>query len=300
MSIFDLIKEFDTEEVCRLDFKSRREAAGIHCKKCGSERHYWLKSKWQWQCSNCDFRTGLRSGSFMENSKLPFLKWYKSMILFSFSKKGLSSKEIQRQLNLTSYETVWSMIHRIRKAMSKVNEQTKLTGTIEFDEGYFSIATSKTIKNKRGRGSKKKAKVAVMAESVPLENHKTGEQYNWVGNFKMNVLESHEKNKIDDLLNDKISKNSILITDKCPSYNGLNKNFEHFPSLSPEHTIKNTLKWVHIGISNAKRKLLGINHRINKEYLQGYLDEFCFKINRRKKHGNMMYYLLDAVSLSYW
>ena len=95
MSIFDLIKEFDTEEVCRLDFKTRREAAGIHCKKCGNERHYWLKSKWQWQCSNFNFRTGLRSESFMENSKLPFLKLYKGMILFSFSKKGLSSKENQ-------------------------------------------------------------------------------------------------------------------------------------------------------------------------------------------------------------
>ena len=109
------------------------------------------------------------------------------------------------------------MIHRIRKPKTKVNEQTKLTGNVRFDEGYFSIATSKKIKNIRGRGSKKKATVAVMAESVLLENHKTGEQYNWVGNFKMNVLESHEQNKIDDLLNDKISKNIILITDKCPS-----------------------------------------------------------------------------------
>lgn len=294
------MSKFTTEEICRQDFKLRRESYGIICKKCDCRKHYWLKSKWQWQCSDCDFRTGLRSGSFMEHSKLPFLKWYHAMILFSFSKKGLSAKEIQRQLKSTRYESVWSMVHRIRKAMSKANKQTKLSGTVEFDEGYFSINTRNLKYNKRGRGSKKKAKVAVMAESIPLENIHTGKTYNWLGNFKMEVIEGHEKNKIDQLLDDKIVKNSVLITDKSSSYNGLEMSFDHYSSLSTDHTIANTLKWVHIGISNAKRKLLGINHTIKKEYLQGYLDEFCFKINRRKEHGNMMFHLLDAVSLNYW
>jgi hypothetical protein len=78
------------------------------------------------------------------------------MILFSFSKKGLSAKEIQRQLKSTRYESVWSMVHRLRKAMSKANKQTKLSGTVEFDEGYFSISTRNLKYNKRGRGSKKK------------------------------------------------------------------------------------------------------------------------------------------------
>jgi len=270
MTIFELISHFNSEDTCKQDFKERREAHGVYCKKCGGQKHYWLKAKCQWQCSTCSFRTGLRSGSFMEHSKMPFLKWYHAMILFSFSKKGLSAKEIQRQLQSTRYESVWSMVHRIRKAMSKANEQTKLSGTVEFDEGYFSVATPKIKHNKRGRGSKKKVKVAVMAESIPLEKYRTCEKYNWVGNFKMHVLEGHEKSKIDQLIEDKVVKNSVLITDKSPSYNGLSKNFEHFPSLSPEHTISSTLKWVHIGISNAKRKLLGLNHRVKKEYLQGY------------------------------
>tara|TARA_B110000967_G_C18749334_1_gene491977 strand:+ start:92 stop:1030 length:939 start_codon:yes stop_codon:yes gene_type:complete len=300
MTIFELMTKFSTEEICRLDFKRRRESHGVNCKKCGCSKQYWLKSKWQWQCSNCNFRTGLRSGSFMEHSKLPFLTWYRAMILFSFSKKGLSAKEIQRQLKSARYESVWSMVHRLRKAMSKANKQTKLSGTIEFDEGYFSVGTKSFKYNKRGRGSKKKAKVAVMAESIPLENVVTGKKFNWLGNFKMEVIDGHGKNKIDQLLENKIVKNSVLITDKSTSYNGLEMNFEHYSSLSSDHTTANTLKWVHIGISNAKRKLLGINHTIKKEYLQGYLDEFCFKINRRKQHGNMMFHLLDSVSLNYW
>jgi len=165
---------FNTEEACRADFKARREVEGIYCKKCGCSKQYWLTKNHQWECSECKFRTGLRSGTFMEHAKFPFLKWYRVMILMSFAKKGLSSLEIKRQIGQTRYESTWSMVHEIRRAMSNVNQQEKLKGSIEFDEGYFSVSSPQKKKNKRGRGSKKKAKVAVMAESVPLENPFSG------------------------------------------------------------------------------------------------------------------------------
>lgn len=290
---------FNTEEACRLDFKNRRESDGIYCKKCGCSKHYWLSKRYQWECSSCKFRTGLRSGTFMEHAKLPFLIWYRAMILISFSKKGLSTLEIKRQLGQNRYESTWSMVHKIRKAMSKANRQEQLKGTIEFDEGYFSVSSPQKGKNKRGRGSKKKAKVAVMAESVPLEDPLTGHKFNWVGKFKMNVLEGHEMSKIDELLNKKIDNQSVLITDKSTSYQNIKHHFEHEMKYSDEHTQNQSLKWVHIGISNAKRKLLGINHRIKKEYLQNYLDEFCFKINRRKDKLPLIDSIINVVSLNY-
>lgn len=58
----------------------------------------------------------------------------------------------------------------------------------------------------------------------------------------------------------------------------------HITKKSNKETTANFLKWVHIGISNAKRKLLGIHHKIHKEYLQNYLDEFCYKLNKRKSN----------------
>jgi len=300
MTIIELITQYNTEEVCKLDFKSRRESQGIVCKKCGGKKHYWLKSKWQWQCSECCFRTGLKSGSFMENSKLSILKWYHAMILISFSKKGLSAKEIQRQLSLTRYESTWYLMHRIRKALSKQNDKIRLSGTIEFDEGYFSVLTSKKRPKKRGRGSKNKMKVAVMVESIPLENPETGEKYNALGNFKMSVLEGHKKSKIDELLETKVSKNALLITDKSTSYNGISENYEHHALFSEEHTKLESMKWIHIAISNIKRKLLGVNHGVKREYLQNYLDEFCFKLNLRKQHDKVTDNLMNAVANSYW
>ena len=55
----------------------------------------------------------------------------------------------------------------------------------------------------------------------------------------------------------------------------------HLSEKSNEQTIKETLKWVHIAISNAKRNFTGNYHKIKRKYLQLYLNEFVYKLNRR-------------------
>jgi len=142
MKILDFLNTFPDEDSCKEHFRLKRELRGISCKKCGCTKHYWLKNKWQWQCSTCSFRTTLRSGTIMEHSKLPFMKWYQAIIFITFSKKGISALELQRQLSHSRYESIWSMVHKIRKAMGVENNQKKLTGMIEFDDGYFEVATS--------------------------------------------------------------------------------------------------------------------------------------------------------------
>ena len=177
MSILEFTKQFPTNESCKIHFKSEREKQGIICKKCNSTEHYWLKSKWQWQCKECSFRTILRSGSFMEHSNLPLLTWYLCMAFMSFSKKGISALEMQRQLGHKRYNTVWSLIHKIRLEMGQRDDRYNLNGFIEFDEGHFEHATSQSVDLKRGRGSQRQTNVAVMAESSPLENIETGENH---------------------------------------------------------------------------------------------------------------------------
>ena len=73
-----------------------REKEGIRCKKCERTKHYWRQS--HWQCSECTFRTTLKSGTMMEHSKIPFIKWNAAIAFMSFSKKGILATEIQRQL----------------------------------------------------------------------------------------------------------------------------------------------------------------------------------------------------------
>ena len=157
VNIIKFIEQFPDETSCKDHLRKVRELHGIKCKHCGCEKHYWLKAKYQWQCSECNFRTTLRSGTMFENSNLPLRKWYLAMAFMSFSKKGLSAKELQRQLEHARYRTVWSMMHRIRVAMGKRDNLYQLEGMVEFDEGYFSTETNEKDKQnlKRGRGSQK-------------------------------------------------------------------------------------------------------------------------------------------------
>lgn len=87
MNMLEFMDVFPTEESCKIHFKEQREKVGVTCQKCEYKKHYWLKSKWQWQCSNCGFRTTLRSGTFMKASNLPVRKWYLAMTFMAATKK---------------------------------------------------------------------------------------------------------------------------------------------------------------------------------------------------------------------
>lgn len=303
MNILHFVEQFPDEHSCRVHFKQVREKEGINCKSCGCTKHYWLKAKYQWQCSECNFRTTLRSGTMFENSNLPFRKWYLAMAFMSFSKKGLSAKELQRQLDHARYRTVWQMMHKIRGAMGKRDSLYKLNGMIEFDEGYFSTETRDKDKQnlKRGRGSQKKTNVAVMAESVPLEDPETLETSKHCRYFKMKVLNSHNSEEIDVLAQEKFDNKSIVFSDQSTSYVNISDYIDiHVTEKSTKETTIKTLPWVHIAISNAKRNLLGVYHKIKGKYLQLYLDEFCYKLNRRYFGDKLFDRLAIAMADNYW
>ena len=301
MNLLNFINEYPDENSCRDHFRQQREAEGIKCKKCGSTNHYWLQPKWQWQCRKCNFRTTLRSGTIMKNAKLPIRTWYLTMAFMSFTKKGMSACELQRQIGHKRYESIWHMMHKIREAMGKRDNLYTLEGMIEMDEAYFETATAASKKLKRGKGSQKQQNVAVFAESVPLEDIQTGRTSRHCRYFKMKVLQNHKSEGITDVVSRNIEQCSIMFTDKSTSYIDIADYVDvHITEKSTKQTTKTTLQWVHIAISNAKRTLLGIYHKIKGVYLQRYLDEFCYKLNRRYFNNNRFERLTIAVAKIYW
>jgi len=98
------------------------------------------------------------------------MTWSKAIFLLSTTKKGFSSREIQRQLGAKRYEPVWAMVHKLRKATGQRDDCYALQGMIESDEGYFTIGASAndhTTEKKRS-GNKTKANVMKMVESNVL------------------------------------------------------------------------------------------------------------------------------------
>lgn len=284
MNTLFFIQRFPDEAACRAHYRDMRISQGVVCKKCGNKEHYWLSCKEQFQCKSCGFRTTLRSGTVMENSNLPFSVWYMAILFMTATKKGLSACEMQRQLGYKRYKTVWSLMHRIRSLMGKREDMYSLTGMIEFDEGFFETAFSQNGRSllKRGKGSQRQENVAVLAESTPLENLETGEKSSHCRYFKMKVMETQKSEAVNNLISSSVSRDSVVFSDMATNYTDIHKLVDdHVIEKSSKETTAKTLKWVHIAISNAKRTFLGVYHKVNAAYLQNYLDEFSYKLNRR-------------------
>ena len=284
MNLFSFTAHFGTEEDCRNHFKAQRDLQGVICSKCSSKEHYWKKDKWSYECKSCKYRTSLRKGTIMEFSKLSFLVWYKTMFLMSATKKGFSAKEIQTQLGLKRYEPVWAMVHKLRTAMGNRDSQYTLQDMVEFDEAYFSVAVNEIEKSKgiRGKGAKGKKHVGVFAEFIPLEDQKKKKKSKFCGYFKAIVLPTHKSGEVNEVIEENLDEQCIVFTDKSTSYVDISEFVElHVTEKSSKETTGETLKWVHIAISNAKRNLLGNYHKIKRKYLQLYLNEFVYKLNRR-------------------
>ena len=140
-----------------------------------------------------------------------------------------------------------------------------------------------------------------MAESTPLEDIKTGETSKHVRYFKMKVVNDHSCESINQVVKENFNEADIVFSDMSTSYVDIADYVEvHVTEKSSKETTSGTLKWVHIAISNAKRTLLGIYHKIKGKYLQLYLDEFCYKLNRRYFGGAMFDRLTIAVANGNW
>lgn len=287
MKLIEFYKNYPDEESCKQAFKNYREQEGITCKKCGNKTHYWKKNREQWECKKCAHRTTLKSGTVMHGSHLSFQYWFIAMHLITSTKKTFSAKELQRQLGHKRYEPIWAMLHKLRIVMGRRDEQYMLNDEVELDEGFFetvSITRNKNEPLKRGKGSQRQTAVLVATESKPVEDSEKSNKYSkkkQVRFIKMQTIYSLKKDDMEDYVTDIIEKGSNIVSDDSNSYNNLKEQYEHSGQVIPKDKVNEILPWVHTAISNAKRLFLDVHHRIDDDFLQSYLNEFCFKFNRR-------------------
>ncbi|MDY3857648.1 MAG: IS1595 family transposase [Muribaculaceae bacterium] len=179
------------------------------------------------------------------------------MHLIISTKKSFSAAELQRQLGIACYQTVWEMLHKIRNVMGQRDSKYKLYGAIELDDAFFTISVDedeKTEPLKRGRGSQRKAKVLVIAESQPsekIDNRKKVQKI--VNHIKMIVIDNLTAPTFNAEVVKWINSNAELTTDDSKSYLGFKELVKsHTSQVVEPKNISKVLPWVHIVISNAK------------------------------------------------
>lgn len=284
MNLIDFVKRFPTEQACIEHFRRIKEQNVIVCERCGGISHYWLRNKLMHECKTCKRRVSIRSGTSLTHTKLPFQYWYLTLHLMTATKKGFSALEMRRQLGHKRYEPVFRMMHKIRSAMGKRDNKYQLSDMIEIDDAYIETCTDSEEKGqlRRGKGSQRQTKATVMAESTRLgtvQQKRTTQQCRY---FKMKVNPSEKAEDIEALVRSYVSPQAVVFSDNSKAYVTIHRAVEkHLVENSRTSIETQALKWVHVAVSNVKRTLLGIYHSINESYLQQYLDEFCYKLNRR-------------------
>lgn len=300
--------KFSDEQDCKQYVRQIREQEGVICKKCSGTRHFWKSDKEMWQCKGCSFRTSLRSGTVMEGSKLPFSYWLAGMQFLTATKKSFSARSIQMELGHKRYEPIWAMLHKLRLAMGQRDKTYQLTEYVEMDEGFFEKADKKKEnpdeegtddKKNRGRGSQRQVKVLVSAETRPGDGTDKGKS-TAVKYIKMAVMESLTSGNINKEVQAGLNRNTTVTTDGYRGYSRLKQIVkDHIITIAshPKEAGK-LFPWVHTAISNSKRLFLGTFHRIDGIYRQNYLNEFCYKFNRRY-FGDKLFDRLVIASIAF-
>lgn len=295
MKLVEFFNNYPNEAECKSKFKEIREKQGVVCKSCkAKDEYWWLKSKEQYECKKCGFRMSLKSGTVMENSKLPYQYWFIAFHLMTSTKKTISALEMQRQLGHDYYECIWAMMHKIRLVMGKRDDLYKLSDESEIDESYFSTKyifesdefTGQQEKLKRGKGSQKKTSVLVMASQKKIIRKELKRDqdpsYNLPKFLKMKVVENGTIEEIKTTTEKSLDDNSSIKADKAKSYPKAFRKYEKVELYDmSKHESGKILPWSSKAITNSKNLLKAIHHAIEASYLQNYLNEFCFKYNRR-------------------
>ena len=303
---------FPTEESCIEYFKDvRLKGLGV-CPKCGNSEYYWLNGKLAFECKSCHHRIPLTKGTVMEHSKLPMRTWFYTMHLMTSIKQVLSAKEVQHQLHMSEYPPVWLMMMKLRNIMGKRESIYKLSGTVELDEAFFPTrmdADEKAEPMKRGAGSQRHSKVLIIVESkavddilreylesknvqkamedvAKLAKRSKGQPVKKVVHYiKMLAIENLKASTIDDLLAQNVDAKAVILSDGSSSHVNLDKNFAGHIQIvekgNVDEVVKKGLPWVHIVIGECRNGIAAIHKEIDGKYLQLYLNEYCWKFNRR-------------------
>ncbi len=281
LSLLEFKKRFCTERACQNSLEKMRWPDGFICPKCEHTRASRISTRRLLQCSKCRFQVSLTSGTIFHKTRTPLQKWFWAIYLVSQDKGGVSAMRLSKQLEL-GYKTAWAMLHKLRKAMGQRDANYSLTGSIEMDEAYFGGSVAG---KKRGRGTPNKTAVAVMVES----------RGDYAGFLALKTLSSVNKQQINSTVSAKIAPEQFIHTDGLNVYNDLTAlGHEHFAERVPREQAHEKLPLVHIIISNAKRFILGTYHGVSHKYLQAYLDEFCYRFNRRWWEQELTLRLLTA------
>jgi uncharacterized protein (DUF983 family) len=256
-------KSFSSDEDCYSYISAIKWEQGYKCKRCGKEKFMKGVKPFSRRCSSCKYDESPTAGTMFDKVKFSLLVAFHIAFKISTKVKGMSSLELSHEFELRQ-PTCWEFKWKIQQAMQS-SKQYSLEGEVHMDEFFIGGQEEQ----KRGRSKGKKRLVIIALEKVT----------DGVGRAYAQIIEHASAAEFKPFFNTYINKDANVITDEWNGYLPLKKEYINLKQI-PSNGGKN-FPDLHIHIMNLKSWLRGIHHHCSKERLQGYLDEYHYRYNRR-------------------
>lgn len=296
-SLMEFMREFPDDEAClRWLWQTRHavdeEGKRAFCPKCELDRPFHrVSGRPAWDCDYCGYHLHPTAGTIFHKSSTSLQLWFYAMFLVSQTRCGISAKQLEREIGVT-YKTAWRMLNKIRNQLMDEEDDEPLSGEVEMDETAY--------------GGKPRA-------SDNLSNPVTRAQ--WVNETKTSVFAMVERRgrvramvvpdrtgpTLHGAALEHVLPESMIFTDEWPLYKGLGKHFaghrriKHKARIYVEgDTHTNTVEGF---FGNVKTSISGTYHAVSRKWLQGYLNEFVWRYNRREDGRPMFLQLATRAAL---
>lgn len=272
---------FRTDEACRAYLTQLRWPNGFRCPKCDHLKS-WPVRNGLFQCAACGRQSSVTAGTIFQDSRTPLTVWFRAMWYVASQKTGTSALGLQQVLGLGSYETAWTWLHKLRRAMVRPGRD-RLTGRVEVDETYLGAEEAGI----RGRGARTKALIVVAVE------HARGR----IGRIRLRQIPDASADSLQGFIDEVVEPGSLVHTDGWVGYDRLKAHgYRHRITFLTDHPepAHDLLPRVHLVVSLLKRWLLGTHQgAVSSAHLDFYLDEFTFRFNRRRsRHRGKLFFRL--------
>ena len=266
MDLIQLMDDYHSEERCRDLLEELRWPNGVACLRCGSLHVRDTRSRNQYDCGSCGYQFSVTAGTMLHDSHLPLKKWLLATYLMVESKKGISSLQLKRTLNV-AYKTAWYLTHRIRAAMEDVYPMP-LRGMVEIDETYVGGRAT-------GRGRGYLGNKAIVVGAVQRN-----------GRIILKVVHARDRQTLHAFIEAATADDTeAYFTDDWAPYDGIADEDTRHETVN--HSAREYVRGeVHTNnIENVwsllKRSIIGAYHSVSVKHLDAYLDELEWRFNNR-------------------
>src|ERR1700678_1452815 len=284
-TIEDFNRQFPTDDACFEHLREQRFPDGMaYCGKCkGQRQHHRVKGRPVYACDDCLTQISPMAGTIFEHSSTSLRLWYYAMYLMASTRCRISAKQIQRETGVT-YKTAWRMFRQIRSLLSEPDMQLE-GSTVEVDETYMG-GVRKYGRGRPMRGDKKKTPVVAIVQRK--------------GKVLATIAPDASEKTLSAIIRKHVAPQSMIYTDEWAGYQRipylrddegkpLDYRHRHIAHSKGQYVYKDIHTNSVEGLwSLIKRGIGGVYHSVSPKYLQTYLDEYCFRYNRRDK-GNLQF-----------